>query len=171
MCGLSFREDRGQAACESCPLRRACRYIRCPRCGYENPATPGWIARARGGRAAAVLRRVRMALAEAFGRLGGGREAEPPGGSASGGIVLLREDGPGVGPRLSSLAPGARATVEALVDPASREGAALAGLGVLPGASLVVLQRYPAWVVRVDHAELALDDRLAAQVRVRTAAE
>lgn len=45
LCGRAFREDRGQPACRSCPLSRACRYVRCPSCGYENPVDPGWLRR------------------------------------------------------------------------------------------------------------------------------
>ena len=43
-CGRTFAEDRGQAACGSCPLGSACRYVRCPACGYENPVEPKWLA-------------------------------------------------------------------------------------------------------------------------------
>jgi rubredoxin len=42
-CGEVFAEDRGQAACRACPLTRACRYLRCPSCGYENPVAPAWL--------------------------------------------------------------------------------------------------------------------------------
>lgn len=44
-CGREFEEDRGQPACRSCPLGEACRFVRCPHCGYENPARPGWLER------------------------------------------------------------------------------------------------------------------------------
>jgi hypothetical protein len=42
-CGRSFLENRGQPACRSCPLGNACRYVRCPACGYENPVEPTWL--------------------------------------------------------------------------------------------------------------------------------
>lgn len=67
---------------------------------------------------------------------------------------------------LRTLAVGASAVVSCLEQPASAEAAKLATLGVLPGVELRLLQRYPAWVLCLGHAELALDDRLAAQVRV-----
>jgi Fe2+ transport system protein FeoA len=67
---------------------------------------------------------------------------------------------------LLELQPGERATVAGLEDPASAEGRALASLGVLPGVAVEVVQRYPAWIVRVDHAEIAFDDALAAGVRL-----
>lgn len=44
-CGQEFEEDRGQPTCRSCPLGEACRFVRCPHCGYENPARPGWLER------------------------------------------------------------------------------------------------------------------------------
>jgi Fe2+ transport system protein FeoA len=56
--------------------------------------------------------------------------------------------------------------VAGLEDPRSSEGRALASLGVLPGVAVEVVQRYPAWVVRVDQAEIAFDDALAAGVRL-----
>ncbi len=54
-CGTEFREDRGQPTCAACPLStRVCRHIRCPQCGFENPATPDWV-----GRAPAALQRLK----------------------------------------------------------------------------------------------------------------
>jgi hypothetical protein len=43
LCGRPFAEDRGQAACGACPLHAGCRFVRCPRCGYENPVEPPWL--------------------------------------------------------------------------------------------------------------------------------
>ena len=43
MCRLTFREDRGQEACRGCPLHTACRFVHCPRCGFENPVEPPWL--------------------------------------------------------------------------------------------------------------------------------
>lgn len=43
MCQTQFEEDRAQPTCTACPLSRACKYVRCPSCGYENPATPAWV--------------------------------------------------------------------------------------------------------------------------------
>lgn len=52
-CGTEFTEDRGQPTCRGCPLSGGCPMIRCPNCGYENPAPPAWVERLlgrRGGR-------------------------------------------------------------------------------------------------------------------------
>lgn len=48
MCGREFREDRGQPACRACPLSEGCGFVRCPHCGHENPASPGWVGRLEG---------------------------------------------------------------------------------------------------------------------------
>ena len=41
-------------------------------------------------------------------------------------------------------------------------------LGVLPGVRLRVVQRSPAWVLRMGRTEIALDDALASRIRVLT---
>ncbi len=49
-CRRDFEIDRAQPACNACPLAVACKAVRCPHCGYENPvapAMPGWVARLR----------------------------------------------------------------------------------------------------------------------------
>lgn len=47
-CNRAFEEDRGQPTCQGCPLARGCHFLRCPHCGYENPATPAWLRRVQG---------------------------------------------------------------------------------------------------------------------------
>ena len=44
-CGETFVEDRTQAACQACPLSKACGLMRCPHCGYENAREPAWISK------------------------------------------------------------------------------------------------------------------------------
>lgn len=58
--------------------------------------------------------------------------------------------------------------VSCLTDPDHPRAARLAALGVLPGVPLRLVQRYPAFVVRLGFAELALDHDLAHLVRVIT---
>lgn len=156
LCGRRFREDRGQPACAGCPLARACRYVRCPHCGYENPVTPAWMDRGEAG----PRRGKRGGLRRLLAGLGVLR------GSAAAGSEAAARGGPGTAGTLLDLEPGQRATVAGLAEPASPEGRALASLGVLPGVGVEVVQRYPAWIVRVDHAEIAFDDALAAGVRL-----
>jgi Fe2+ transport system protein FeoA len=43
----------------------------------------------------------------------------------------------------------------------------LAGVGVLPGTEIRLLQRRPAYVIRLGFSDLALDRETAAHIRVR----
>src|SRR5437660_11197929 len=43
MCAFEFAETSSQGSCGKCALFSGCRYIRCPRCGYEMPRTPGLV--------------------------------------------------------------------------------------------------------------------------------
>lgn len=67
---------------------------------------------------------------------------------------------------LTLLGEGASARVVRLDDPASSGTEHLVALGVLPGVEVTLLQRYPAFVVRVGHAEFAVDDELARRIHV-----
>ena len=62
-----------------------------------------------------------------------------------------------------------RARVSCLQDPGSAAAIRLASAGVLPGAELTLVQRWPAFVLRLGYAELAIDRETAALVRVRRA--
>lgn len=70
--------------------------------------------------------------------------------------------------RLTSLRPGDRGSVSCLEEPWTAGAAKLAGLGVLPGVRLRLVQRYPAYVLQLGRTEIAMDEGLAGQVRVRT---
>lgn len=72
--------------------------------------------------------------------------------------------------RLTTLRRGDRGSVSCLEEPWSAEAAKLAGLGILPGVRLRIVQRSPAWVLRMGRTEIALDDELASQIRVLTTA-
>lgn len=69
--------------------------------------------------------------------------------------------------RLTEVPSGTTGAVSCLVEPWTADAAKLAALGILPGVRVRVLQRYPAYVLRVGRTELALDAELAARVRVR----
>lgn len=68
---------------------------------------------------------------------------------------------------LLGLSPGGRGRVTCLAEPDGPGAAKLAALGVLPGIEVAVVQRWPAWVLRLGYAEIAVDEELAALVRVR----
>lgn len=70
--------------------------------------------------------------------------------------------------RLSALRVGESAVVSCLEQPGSAPTAKLLAMGVLPGARVVLLQRYPGYVFRMGHSELAVDSALADRIRVRS---
>lgn len=67
---------------------------------------------------------------------------------------------------LTRVPPGTRGTVSCLRDPADRESRKLASLGFLPGVPVRLLQKRPVYVVRSRNTEYALDEELAARVRI-----
>jgi len=42
-CGLEFEEAESRHHCEACLVSAGCRFVRCPRCGYENPEETGLV--------------------------------------------------------------------------------------------------------------------------------
>lgn len=68
--------------------------------------------------------------------------------------------------RVTSLRRGGRGAVSCLEQPWSAGSAKLAGLGVLPGVRVRVVQTAPSWVLRVGRTDIALDDELAGRIRV-----
>ena len=69
---------------------------------------------------------------------------------------------------VTEMAVGDAGIVSCLTDPGHPRAARLAALGVLPGVPLRLVQAYPAFVVKLGFAELALDTDLARLVRVIT---
>lgn len=69
---------------------------------------------------------------------------------------------------VTTLEEGDAGIVSCLTDPDHPRAARLAALGVLPGVPLRLMQTYPAYVVRIGYAEIALDAELARLVRVIT---
>lgn len=68
---------------------------------------------------------------------------------------------------LTALDPGQRACVTCLTRLDGPAAAKLSALGVLPGTELEVVQRFPAYVLAMGYAEIAIDETLARTVRVR----
>lgn len=69
--------------------------------------------------------------------------------------------------RLTGLRPGAHGAVTCLEEPWTADAARLAGLGILPGVRLRLIQRYPAYVIQLGRSQIAIDSALAGLVRVR----
>lgn len=43
LCGFEFNENEAQTACEHCSMKKTCKLIKCPKCGYEMPLEPRWL--------------------------------------------------------------------------------------------------------------------------------
>lgn len=69
--------------------------------------------------------------------------------------------------RLADLAEGAAGRVVRLEDPGSSATTQLVALGIYPGAEVRLVQRFPAFVLEVELAEVALDRRMAERIWVR----
>jgi Fe2+ transport system protein FeoA len=144
LCGLAF--DRADALCHhGCPIAERCNLVACPGCGYEFPD------RQRKPQAAGEgePRSTRPLLDRLFQIARPQRALDPQ------------------TPSVRDLARGARARVLHLAGERSRD--ALAVFGVVPGAELELLQRSPAFVVRVGETELALEAEVAARILVAEA--
>ncbi|MFA6031073.1 MAG: FeoA family protein [Elusimicrobiota bacterium] len=72
---------------------------------------------------------------------------------------------------LERLRAGGRGRVVSLDAPDSPDAQRLLSLGFVPGAELSVEQRWPAFVVRVGEAVVAMEDNVAKGIHVRRAEE
>lgn len=63
---------------------------------------------------------------------------------------------------------GGAGIISCLTDPDHPRAARLAALGILPGTPVRLVQKYPAYVLRMGFAEIALDYDMAHLVRVIT---
>lgn len=68
---------------------------------------------------------------------------------------------------LTELAEGTSARVSCLQHPDQPRAVRLASAGVLPGAEVQLVQRWPTFVLRLGYAELAVDRETARLIRVR----
>ncbi len=144
LCGLAF--SRGDALCHhGCPLAEMCHLVACPGCGYEFPQRPrapqlSGEDEARQGARPRFLERLFHI----------GRHQEP---------TLSPQ-----APTVCDLDCGTRARVLHLTGERSRD--ALAVFGLVPGADFELLQKVPAYVLRVGETELALDADVARRILV-----
>jgi len=67
---------------------------------------------------------------------------------------------------VTTLEVGRKGVISCLTNPDHPRTARLASLGLVPGVQIQLTQRYPAFVLRIGYAEIALDEELAGLVRV-----
>lgn len=145
MCGLDF--PKVTTICASgCPMAKGCSHVRCPGCDFEMPDTP---------RVIQWMRRLMPAGRTATGAATGRDGHNGHNGNNGGGIGL------------DSLRAGERACVRSVgcASNSSRRNT-LTVFGMVPGTEITLLQRSPAYVVRVGETELGLDSAIARDIRV-----
>lgn len=133
-CNYEFTEEEARADCGKCALFGGCRFLRCPRCGFEMPQTPGMI-KAIKGWLAKRRRRAEVQPASEF--------------------------------PLAQLGTGGRALVISVGSPSDHDRSKLAALGLMPGANLRLIQKFPSYVVSIGHTQIAFDKQTAADIRVQ----
>ncbi|PIQ87943.1 MAG: hypothetical protein COV73_01480 [Candidatus Omnitrophica bacterium CG11_big_fil_rev_8_21_14_0_20_43_6] len=43
LCGYKFSENEAEKACKNCPVKKGCKLLKCPNCGFETPPKPQWL--------------------------------------------------------------------------------------------------------------------------------
>lgn len=124
------------SACASCPLGAGCALACCPACGYSSVDV-------RRSRLARVATRVAHRAA-----------------------ALRRATSPEPGTTLAETGCGERIRIERLDDLPAWQERQLAAYGIAPGRRVDVVQSSPVVIVRIEHAEVALEPRLARGIQV-----
>ncbi len=68
--------------------------------------------------------------------------------------------------RVLEMKPQNKGIIRALDTTNEQKARKLMALGILPGMPLTVVQRFPAWVLRVGNTQVALDDDCASCITV-----
>lgn len=145
LCGHAY-DPATQAACDACPLHRACRMLCCPACGYttvdtEHSRLAQWLTS----------------------HLARGRVARPAR-AAAGNQVLAEQR-----LALADAPVECRLCVLGFEDLPPTYHQHLQAYGLMPGQVIRVLQHRPVTVVQVDQLELALEAEIARRVWVDVA--
>ncbi len=145
LCGYEFDESAMQCHA-SCPMNAGCAMLCCPQCGYQ-------MVDETKTRAAGWLRRL----------LSGRQKASAPQAESA---VRPVAAAPGVR-RVSDLKPGQSGEVVAIETRQASRLDRLSALGVVPGSAVVLLQRAPAYILRVGETELTVDEQIAQEILTR----
>lgn len=140
LCGFEF--EKTDSLCHhGCPLGAMCHLARCPACDYEFPEQPS------AGAGSSWLRKLfrRDKAAAALPTVPVDE------------MLTVRD-----------LKPGTQAEILCLGGDSPSRRNHLAVFGLVPGSEVLVLQRYPSYVVRVGETVLALDEDVAGDIVVRS---
>jgi Fe2+ transport system protein FeoA len=136
MCGFEYDSEQHRA-CASCPLQKGCDLVCCPVCGYQTVNLHK-----------SVLARLADSLLSFSPR-------------------AARQPVKRVELTLADVPPGNRAMVGGFLDglPIDRR-AQLQAYGLIANDWVQVLQQAPVTVIQIHHTELALEAKLASQIKV-----
>lgn len=141
LCGFEFEPDRTGCS-TSCPFGSGCNLVCCPSCGYQG------------------VDESRSRLASWAGRLI----------AKASGQAKTHRAAPAAGvPRhvpLSHIEAGFEATVVDLSGMPTARAMRLGAFGLMPGALVRVIQRWPVPVLRIGETELGLEADVLEQIRV-----
>lgn len=143
-CGYEFDETQARSGCQGCPMHRSCGKLRCPNCGYEALPEPGLIKLIR-----------RWGEKKMFDKGSSGALAA---GSFAGAIPGARS--------LAEMAPGQSGKILSLNTRDQNQLRKLMAMGILPGVSVRLIQKHPAYVFQVGNTQIAVDRQIAQSMRV-----
>ncbi len=150
-CGHELTEEGIEKACKGCSAFGGCRLVKCPNCGYEQPQQPKWLK--------ALVQLMAKKQAKFF--FSPQQESIPSTNQEKKISSELAQMTP-----LSELRTGASARVVQIVHDPEGHWRKLNALGIVPGATVCLIQRFPTYVVQVGLSQLALDRQLTSQVLV-----
>ncbi len=144
LCGYEFDENSMQCH-TSCPMNAGCSMMCCPQCGYQmvdetKTRAAGWLRRLLSGRQKANAAPIALSAESAM--------------------------APGVR-RLTELKLGQSGEVVAIETRQASRLDRLSALGVVPGSAVMLLQRAPAFILRVGETELTVDEQIAQEILTR----
>ncbi len=136
LCGLNYDEQTAQASCQSCPVTKGCRLVRCPNCGYETPPEPRWLKTVLGTMSSLLKGR-------------GAINCAPTDNSPFSLIYLPLHQ---------------TAEVTSLQTRDSKKLQKLIAIGVFPGMKLALIQKFPSYVFQIGHSQFVIDHQLAESI-------
>lgn len=142
LCGFRYDEKEAQKSCQSCPVTKGCRLIRCPNCGFETPPEPKWLTYIRD-----LYIRDRFSFFQ--GEMNGKKE------NRSHFFFLIH----------LPLHQIAEVTAIQTSDPKKLQK--LIAIGVFPGMKLSLIQKFPSYTFQMGHSQFVIDRPLAECVLCR----
>ncbi|MBI2981147.1 MAG: ferrous iron transport protein A, partial [Deltaproteobacteria bacterium] len=135
LCPLCQRSFDEQTACHGCGLNKQCQLIRCPHCYYEF-----------------VEKSSAIDFLDRIGRLFR-KEKSPIPKHPDPLVICLLDATPGERYQIVFIRPRKETRMNHLV-----------GFGVIPGSTISLRQKRPAYLIQADETEIALDEAVAGEI-------